>query len=140
VQAPEHAWLSVVGVFDELYATQQLSGPQVGWVVTRYCRKINNKYKYNKEKRKRTRKKELGESIDSGGWASTSYARVIGNPVESSVCQGCVSWYGEMWRVTIGAGGGGNLALECATWGSAGCSTSSSAYKHTRQAPRACAV
>lgn len=35
VQAPEHAWLSVVGVFDELYATQQLSGPQVGWVVIR---------------------------------------------------------------------------------------------------------
>jgi hypothetical protein len=30
LQAPEHAWLSVVGVFDELYAIQQLSTPQVG--------------------------------------------------------------------------------------------------------------
>lgn len=29
-QAPESAWLSVVGVFDELHAVQKLSTPQVG--------------------------------------------------------------------------------------------------------------
>jgi hypothetical protein len=30
LQAPEHAWLSAVGVFDELHAPQKLSTPQVG--------------------------------------------------------------------------------------------------------------